>query len=282
MPYMKAYVINLPRSVDRRRYMTSQLGQLGVAYELVDAVDGKTVDLDDHNLVARPRPGDTFLEGEGGPGVVGCALSHLEVYKRILADGAEHAVVLEDDVTLPGYFGELLDELAPLMTGPEVVLLNFFCPTEPHVVRVSPRDALQLAWGGALAGPVSPECVKSTGAYVISRSGCARMADMVLPVRSHPDNWEFFYQNHALERVRCVVPMPVRHSAEFRSTIWSHYQPESLPARLLEWVSHARLPIVYQTLKARREAANLRAGRGGDYAMVDAPSAMMAGASAEH
>ena len=48
---MQAYVINLIRSPDRRAYITAQLSKTQVNYEIVDAVDGRDLDLSDTRVV---------------------------------------------------------------------------------------------------------------------------------------------------------------------------------------------------------------------------------------
>ena len=75
--------------------MAAQLGRAGVSYEIVEAVDGRTLDLSDAGLV-HPAADSSFSRG-----VFGCVLSHLQVYTKMLADGLGSALVLEDDVILP-------------------------------------------------------------------------------------------------------------------------------------------------------------------------------------
>ena len=41
------------------------------------------------------------------PGHAACAMSHLSVYRKILASGEDLALVLEDDVTVPADLGSL-------------------------------------------------------------------------------------------------------------------------------------------------------------------------------
>src|SRR5947209_4640748 len=104
---MKAYVINLPRSTERRASMAEQLERTELDYEFVDGVSGRGLtpteraELVDEAAVARyPR----WLT----PGQIGCALSHLRTYERILDSGTQDAaaLILEDDVILPSNISE--------------------------------------------------------------------------------------------------------------------------------------------------------------------------------
>src|SRR5215469_4062057 len=98
---MHAYVINLARSTDRRAHITAELKKTGLDYEIVTAVDGRELDLSDPALIDPSMPYidpslpivDTGLAA----GSAGAALSHLSVYRKIIADGLDKALVLEDD-----------------------------------------------------------------------------------------------------------------------------------------------------------------------------------------
>jgi len=53
-------------------------------------------------------------------------MSHLKVYEKILSDGHESALVMEDDLSLPEDIGGLTEEVARSMDGAEVVMLQYF------------------------------------------------------------------------------------------------------------------------------------------------------------
>ena len=100
---MHAYVINLARSHDRRAHITAELKKTGVDYEIMTAVDGRDFDLNDPALVDPSLSNlSQFLAG-----TTGAALSHMNVCKKIIADGLDKALVLEDDVILPADLGSL-------------------------------------------------------------------------------------------------------------------------------------------------------------------------------
>jgi glycosyl transferase family 25 len=119
---MKAYIINLPQARLRRASMDEQLEHVGLSHEFVDGVDGRALSttkraaLVDEATVARVPQWLT-------PELIGCALSHLRVYERVIASGDEIGLVLEDDVRLPGGISDTAVEVASHMTGSEVVLL---------------------------------------------------------------------------------------------------------------------------------------------------------------
>ncbi len=87
------FVISLARAPERRASITRHLTELGLTYEIVNAVDGKLLpDEEQQKLLA---PGVSYV-----PGVIGCYLSHLGVYQEIANRNIPIALILEDDARL--------------------------------------------------------------------------------------------------------------------------------------------------------------------------------------
>jgi GR25 family glycosyltransferase involved in LPS biosynthesis len=96
---IKIFIINLDKDHDRYISIKTQLENMGYEnYERVSAIYGKDV-LDEYN---------TKLSGPQ----LGCYLSHLKVYKMILDQKLENAIVLEDDSIIT----EWLEKLAKIIT----------------------------------------------------------------------------------------------------------------------------------------------------------------------
>lgn len=242
---MHAYVINLARSADRRAHITAELRKTGIKYEIVTAVDGQAVDLSDASIIDPSLPNLTqFL-----PGTAGAALSHLSIYQRIIADGLDEALVLEDDVVLPADLDSLADAVADQLTGAEVALLSY---DSYEACKMSRPGATQLPASRKLALPIDINQPRSAGAYVITREACERMAKCILPVRVNPDDWWFFYQEEVLDRVRCVVPLPVFKSARLTSTMGSYSLGNGVKGRFAWALVDRKIPLLHQALIYRR------------------------------
>jgi glycosyl transferase family 25 len=265
-----AYVVNLARSPERRDHIIRELAKTNVDYEFVDAVDGRELDLSDTTLVDQPATTDGSL-GDSPAAVpcgVGCALSHLNVYRRILADGSERALVLEDDAVVPPDLGPLADAVAANMSGAEVVLLKFHHDLAP--CRVTKQGSVSLPESRLLVRPVDPRILASSCGYVITREACERMVQSIMPVRVKSDSWDYFRRQGALDSLRCVVPMPISDSPDFRSSI-DYFPPGSLQARVREWAARSKLPGLHQVLARRRQRTLERRGWVGEFEFVDAP-----------
>jgi glycosyl transferase family 25 len=225
--------------------MIAELKKTRLDYEIVTAVDGNDVDLNDKDIIDPSFTYRTpFL-----PGTAGAALSHLSVYKKIVADELDVALVLEDDVMLSADLGSLADAVADHLEGAEVALLSYgsyrFC-------ALSPEGSVPLPSARLLALPIEIRMVNSGGAYIITRESCERMIKSVLPVRVNPDDWWYFYREGALDRVRCVMPIPVLKSPKLISTLGSYQLGNGLKGRLAWRLMHFKIPIVHQMLIRRR------------------------------
>ena len=237
-PIMYAYVINLARSKDRRAHITAELQRAGLDYEVISAVDGRTLDLSGSTLI------DPSLASrcEFPAGTVGCALSHFHVYQKILEDGRDRALVLEDDVILPADLRDLVDEVADHVTGAEVVLLNY-SSYPPGPLRMSLEGSVDLGLSRLLALPIHARQVVNAGAYVITREACERMTvEHLLPLRATADEWGFYYEEGFLDRVRCVVPGPVSKNPHFESTIGLYSLGNGVKARVVGPLVRLKIP----------------------------------------
>ena len=244
---MYAYVINLARSSDRRAHIVAELQRTGLDYEIVPAVDGRTLDLNDSTLIDP----SLALRCPFPVGAAGCALSHFNVYQKILEDGQGAALILEDDVTLPPDLSDLADDVAGHLTGSEVALLNY-ASYPPGPLKISSESSVAMTSSRQLSLPIDARQLVNAGAYVITRQACARMLESVLPIRATADDWRFFYESGVLDRVRCVMPQPVTKSPNFESTIGLYSLGNGLKARLVGPLVRHKIPVVHQAILYRR------------------------------
>ena len=106
---MITYVVSLERSKDRRAFMEKQLAGQGTDFRFLNAVGGKNLNSvkkigisNGLKLTLDSNCGSSGLTNEE----IGCALSHLRVYQKMVDDDVNVACVLEDDVELTPGFGE--------------------------------------------------------------------------------------------------------------------------------------------------------------------------------
>jgi len=93
---MKIFVISLKKETQKRAIINNTLHMLGVNYEIYDAVDGRT-DLEDIRFNIYSKWHEPTYKINMTNGEIGCALSHLNIWKKIVDENIESAIILEDD-----------------------------------------------------------------------------------------------------------------------------------------------------------------------------------------
>ena len=241
--------------------MIAELKKTGLDYEFVPACDGRDLDPDDPSVITPELHAKSPFPANHGA----TSLSHIRCYERMVAQGLDAVLVLEDDVLLPADANALTDAVAAHLTGAEVALLSF---TNPEPMKMAREGAASLPRGRTLALPIDPGQLASGGAYVITREAGERMIKSLVPVRACADEWAYFYRAGLLDRVRCVVPQTVSGANQFHSMQGSYTLGSGLKSRLLWPLVRLRLPVVQQVLVYRRRVIGDRSRR---HEIVDTP-----------
>jgi glycosyl transferase, family 25 len=251
---VKAYVINLPQAQARRKFMREQLDRLGLAYEFVPAIDGNALTERQRRLVdwsAVHAPGSGLW-----PEMVGCCLSHFDVYRRVASDSRRCALILEDDARLPDDLPDLLSRLDAQVTDSEAVLLHYRTAIRGQRVTLAKEDGISLGHFELLH---SQSALGSAAAYVLTRATCQRMLDQALPVHQPSDWWTTYVATGVLTTVRCVYPCPVTVESSFKSQLG--YLSGGVIARLATLVYRHKLFPFHQLFRWRRRRFEQQAGR---------------------
>ena len=121
-PNKKVKMINLERRTDRKDKIVELFKKGGVKdYDIVKAVDGLKLEplLELKNLFK----GNDFGNRRG---VIGCALSHLKLWRELIEDKQNsYYVVFEDDFELCEGFGERFKKLMPAFAEKELIFLGY-------------------------------------------------------------------------------------------------------------------------------------------------------------
>ena len=186
---LRIFVISLARAAERRAAISAHLQALGLEFEMVDGVDGRALPAEEHaRLLA---PGVTF----SSPGVVGCYMSHMAVYRRLVETGAAAALVLEDDATLNPAIVPLL-RAGPVKLDFDYCFLD--CANDRAPVFYDPDARLPLGHGftayGLSGGP------EGAHAMIVTREAAVLRLSHGLPIQNAFDIYD-------------VLPGPPRFAA---------------------------------------------------------------------
>lgn len=181
----ETYIINLDRDTRRMALMHRQAVEHGLTYQRVPAVDGMRVaDLEHVTPLCRHLC---------TPSMIGCALSHMAVWKRVAEAGHACALVMEDDAQLvPGFVEGAHRALRDVPGDWDVLLLGcfFLCDRERRyswplqLARwVLPVHDDPRSWGSVFV----PELFGGAHCYLVSLRGARKLLRLLPRVAYHID-----------------------------------------------------------------------------------------------
>lgn len=210
---MRTYVISLKRTPDRRQSIERQLRQLGLPYEVIDAVDGKGLTFADRAQYSA-QAAVAAIGRELVPEEIGCALSHLAVYRRMLEAQAE-ALILEDDAVV----------------GPDLLAVlgsRQLFPSDWEIMLFSHSESRAVPWGKKWVTTKhqavrfwSRVCL--TSGYLLSLGGAEKLLRHAYPIRFPADVLTGWFRKTGIS-LYGIVPRCVGLAA-FPSTIWAPDDP---------------------------------------------------------
>ena len=105
---MKIYLINLKRDVDRLDRVLQQFKKFNITnFEIVEAVDGKRLTQEQLDSDYDHKSAEKLVRKLSLP-EIGCALSHIDVYQRIIKEN-KRCLIMEDDVVISKKFQSFVD-----------------------------------------------------------------------------------------------------------------------------------------------------------------------------
>lgn len=174
----RAYVINMAGATERWSKVCAEFARVGVEPVRLDAVRGKDLSAAERAALTTPTC-STFCT----PATIGCAASHVALWKRMLQDGVDTALACEDDTQFVDGFRELLTEYATEFPPDfDVVYLGCFaCTGEENVMT---RVAMSLIGAKHASRDVSehvwvPPTALTTHCYIVSAKGARKLLDAI-------------------------------------------------------------------------------------------------------
>ncbi len=207
MSHIPCFVVNLATATKRRAAMQSLLDQRDITPTWIEAVDGRIMSdavLSRHFNAARAE----LAYGPMAQAEIGTTLSHIGIYRQMVEQGIDCAVILEDDVLLAKDFGDLLQAdgthgLAGVFSKQDAVMVQL-----THVPRGYRHGAIRLD---------SREIVRPhggvwlTSGYFITLAAARNMFEALYPVWMVADHWRYF-EREGLLALYALTPNAVWES----------------------------------------------------------------------
>lgn len=229
---MKIFVINLDRHPERLVSIRQQLQEFGMDHERIRAVDGGTLSQQQLDEIYDPALVRRTLGRDLARGEIGCAMSHLSVYRKMAEQSIPVACILEDDAHLTQVLPSILHSLTQFMASanPMVCLLT-------HVGRYTEWGYSSLAVNDyKVCKIVHAFC---THGYVINLEGAKALLKHNHQIKHPIDYWNDLSWNKIIT-VRAVVPYVIGHSSfaqhsEIETDRMALSQEEWLPTTTKLW-----------------------------------------------
>jgi glycosyl transferase family 25 len=188
-------VISLTGS-SRRAKARSTFRNIGLPFEFHDAVSGA-----DLSEAALANVDQEYAQREWGhslnKGEIGCALSHIQIYERMVKHGLAEAIILEDDAhPTEGFMQTLRKMLQALPKRAEIAFLHHGKAKSWPLKRNLPNGHKLVRYRYPSAK--SRRCIISGRGYWLSQSGARRLLEMAYPVRMPADYLTGYIQRSRL------------------------------------------------------------------------------------
>ena len=119
---MQTFVLNLEHNTERKKYMQNLLNDIPIDYEFFPAVYGKSITNIEQfydSILAEKKAKRQLNVGE-----IGTAISHKNIYKKMIDENIEQALILEDDVTFLDGFIDVYKKIEKINVGNKIILLG--------------------------------------------------------------------------------------------------------------------------------------------------------------
>lgn len=209
---MKVFVINLQSSTERRATIEEQLKKTGLDWEIFPAFDGRNLTENEREDIYDEKRAKKITGRILSNGEIGCAMSHRNIYRKMVEDNIKKAVILEDDIILAPDFKKVAEELEILSFRNTVIKLELKKSTS----RVS-------VWNQKKVGLNRKICKNAekvnhgTYSYYIDIIAATRILALSNRIITVADDWALFGKK---SKLCLLMPGIVSIDEKYESDIW--------------------------------------------------------------
>ncbi|MBD0409526.1 glycosyltransferase family 25 protein [Pseudoalteromonas distincta] len=188
MSNLPIFVVNLERDIEKRQHMVALAKKRNLDLTFTNAVLGKNLSREEikhhyDDVKAMSDFGRKLTLPE-----LGCALSHLNIYKSMIEKNIQIAIVLEDDVELSESFKALVNQVDNFPDKWELMLLGYYSET------ASERLTYSSFWGKHkvsknLKAVKLTELAFGTHGYMINIQGAKKLVEILSNIYKPIDHY---------------------------------------------------------------------------------------------
>ena len=181
----KVYVVNLKHDIERKKNIINEIEKQNIKnYEIIEAVAGNELnefELDTHTF--KNKKNINPWNSKMSPSQIGCALSHIKIYKKFIDTEFKLALILEDDAIFLKNFKTTIKNLIikNFKYKKQIMLLSEIKEFYPKAI--DSKDDYEI---------VDVANAFFTHAYVINKEAALEIIKFNYPIKTVADNFVFF------------------------------------------------------------------------------------------
>lgn len=170
------WIINLDKSIDRIEKINKNFNSLGIKYNRFSAIYGKDILKKNMNkyvsFVCK-----NFLCNYG---IIGCALSHIQLWKQLINSEEKYYVIFEDDIEINKDTINVINKLEQYIIEYSIDYLNLNCVNYGCTLYETKFKIDNYEFGK----PLMP---LQTNAYIVTKVGAGKLLKMIEKINYHLD-----------------------------------------------------------------------------------------------
>jgi GR25 family glycosyltransferase involved in LPS biosynthesis/molybdopterin-guanine dinucleotide biosynthesis protein A len=190
-------IINLKKRTDRKQNVKTQLDKLGIYnYDFFEAING--YEIEETKKISEIQ--ELFRNNDFSykKGVIGCALSHIELWKKLVNDNNnDYYLILEDDIEFNPNFKTIYDELTDKLKNIEMLFFGYHMYVNVNKEIKEEYSLLKneikvqdfndnLSLGGFFSYSINKKCAKKLLEY-IENNGIQNGIDYLIQKKLYKD-----------------------------------------------------------------------------------------------
>ncbi len=171
---LSIFIINLKKDVNKKLHMQKLCDKYSLDYTFIEAIYGKELPRDIVSKIYNQEKAVKEIGRELTLGELGCALSHMKIYEKMVNENIENAIIFEDDISFDATILEAISSIKNFPTDWECVLLCYYrMAFYKKNYCINFRNRLQV--GKRLKIVRFTALMHSTAAYVINQKGAKKL-----------------------------------------------------------------------------------------------------------
>ncbi len=179
------FIINLEKDIEKKNHIKNLCEEYSLKCNFINAIYGANLEDKFINLITDKKSSINSIGRELGAGEIGCALSHIHIYKKMIKEDIEVAVILEDDIIFNEALSQIINKIEQFPKNWEIILLGYYARAFDE--RISKHSFFNRKYLGNKRYLVRLiETAYGTHGYIINKKGAQKllkiMKKIILPI----------------------------------------------------------------------------------------------------